>query len=136
MHYWFKSYSNFAERVNFAYWWSFSSGNLQSTGLPHLVLLAGTIFTPFMCFKNRLLAFLTYISECIVPLVQSYISQCAPQPKVTTRFIILRCWAHYWHSDSTNHLPCSKGDKRNGMQNRVKILALFFLNYVQLALQT
>ena len=26
LHYWFKSYSNFAEWLDFAYWWSFSGG--------------------------------------------------------------------------------------------------------------
>ena len=41
-----------------------------------LVLLAGTISTPFMCFSNLPSAFLTYISQRIVPLVQAYVSQC------------------------------------------------------------
>ena len=39
-HYWFKSYNNFGEWLDFAYWWSFSGvgQGLQSMGLPRLVL--------------------------------------------------------------------------------------------------
>ena len=31
-HYWFKSYGNFAELVDFAYWWSFSGGGSAISG--------------------------------------------------------------------------------------------------------
>ena len=30
--YWFKSYANFAKRVDFAYWWSFSGGGSAING--------------------------------------------------------------------------------------------------------
>ena len=32
LHYWFKSYNNFAEWVDFAYWWSFSGGRSAING--------------------------------------------------------------------------------------------------------
>ena len=34
--YWFKSYSDFAEGVDFAYWWSFNGGG-SAAGPPRLV---------------------------------------------------------------------------------------------------
>ena len=37
MHHWFKSYSDFAKVVNFAYWWSCIGKGLRSPGLPRLV---------------------------------------------------------------------------------------------------
>ena len=32
MHYWFRSYGNFAEWIDFAYWWSFSAGGSAIDG--------------------------------------------------------------------------------------------------------
>ena len=37
LHYWFKSYRNFAKWVDFAYWWNLGVEGLRSTGLPCLV---------------------------------------------------------------------------------------------------
>ena len=37
MHHWFKSYGDFAENVDFDYWWSCIRKGLLSTGLPSLV---------------------------------------------------------------------------------------------------
>ena len=40
-----RGYGNFAERVGFAYWWSFSGRGSAVNGLPRLV------FVPIMLFK-------------------------------------------------------------------------------------
>ena len=43
LHYWFKSYGNFAKLVDFAYWWSFSSEGFASAayaaGLFYLIYI-------------------------------------------------------------------------------------------------
>ena len=40
LHYWYKSYGDFSERVDFSNWWSFSDGveGPRSTGLPRLTI--------------------------------------------------------------------------------------------------
>ena len=35
LHYWFKSYGNFAEWMNFAYWWSFIGKDLRRQPAQH-----------------------------------------------------------------------------------------------------
>ena len=44
LHHWFRSYGDFTEYMDFAYWWSFSGGastvqGLRLSGLPRLVYL-------------------------------------------------------------------------------------------------
>ena len=66
MHHWVKSYIDFDEWVNFAYWWSCIGKGLRSTGLTRLVF---TELAPRPCQSLSCDILGSWICFCLSPML-------------------------------------------------------------------
>ena len=60
-HYWFKSYGNFAESVDFVYWWSFSGEGFAINGAT-----PSSLYSTTLLFSPDITSFLKSIYDSVV----------------------------------------------------------------------